>query len=340
MSCGCGAGAQPVWFGNNVWRCNACGDDCLAVRPQGPQGVPGPDGVTPTFEVGTVDAGGAPAVTITPVSPTLYRLDFILPETYTAGDNIWTGTNTFLGDVIVSGAVLYANGGLVTSFLTVTEGGTLGGTLVTDALVLASTSTLTVAGNSVFNGDANFNGTTTVSGDFTANGTVIFAGNVEFDFPALGSGGARGRVVIDECNVLKYLEGSGFTTPETDETNSTVTVNPGDPETQLSTPVTVTLPALSCSPQTTQYLDVMVRISCSFPFSASGSWAFNLWGGSIGGNLLDTFQAGPGVQQVVLRQIQVAVSTGGSLTMYVSAVDGTDAPDTALSSFSVKWWIK
>lgn len=340
MACGCGAGAQPVWFGNNVWRCNACGDDCLAVRPQGPVGPAGPDGITPAFEVGTVEAGGAPAVTITAVSPTLYRLDFILPETYTAGDNIWTGSNTFLGDVIVSGAVLYANGGLSTTFLTVTEGGTLSGTLVTDALVLTNTSTLTVAGTSVFNGDVTLNGTTTVSGDFTANGTVIFAGNVEFDFPALGSAGARGRVVIDECNVLKYLEGSGFTTPETDEYTTPVTVNPGDPETQLATPVTITVPSLACPPETTYYLDVMVRIETLFSYAATGSWAFNLWGGSIGGNLLDTFQAGPGVQQVILRQIQVAVSTGGSLTLYVSAVDGTDPPDTLVQSLAVKWWIK
>lgn len=340
MSCGCGPAATPNWLGGNFWRCGRCGEDCLAVRPQGPDGVQGPPGVTPGFEIGSVESGGAPSVTIEPVSPTLFLLNFILPETYTLGDNIWTGTNLFLGDVTVSGAVLFANGGLSTAFLVVTDGSTFNGATVTGSMLLTATSTLTVAGTSTFNGPTIINGQTSIAGDLVVTGSVTFSSNVQFTFPPLGPTQARGRLVIDSCNTLKYLEGSGFTTPETVPSSTVVTVHPGDPETALCPTIQIQPPAFACGPNDQQYVEVMVRVQCVFSFAANGSWAVNLWGGSIGGNLLDTFQAGPGCQEVILRQIMLAVTPGSTLNVFVSAVDGTDAPDSPIQSTAVKAWIK
>lgn len=340
MSCGCSGGGSPYFLGSGRWRCGACGEDCLAVRPQGPDGDPGPDGITPTFEVGDVTGGGAPSVTAEAVSPTLYTLDFILPETYTLGDNIWTGTNTFLGDVTVSGSVLSALGGLTTAFLVVTNGSTFNGVTITGAVVLTATSTLTVAGSATFNGTTTINGACSINGDLTVTGSVTFGGDVTFTFPALGSAQARGRLVVDSCDTLRYIEGSGFTDPDTVDDSTVVSVNPGDPETALCPTIQVSPDAFTCGANDDQYIEVMVRVQCVFGYSATGAWAVNLWGGSIGGNLIDTFQMGPGTQQVILRGINVAVTPGTTLNLFVSAVDGTDAPDSPIQSSAVKAWIK
>lgn len=340
MSCGCSGGGNPYFLGSGRWRCGACGEDCLAVRPQGPDGDPGPAGITPTFEVGDVSGGGSPSVTAEAVSPTLYVLNFILPETYTLGDNIWTGSNTFLGDVIVSGSVLSALGGLTTAFLVVTEGSTFNGVTITGAVVLTSDSTLSVAGPATFNGPTVINGDASINGNLLVTGSVTFAGDVTFTFPALGTAQARGRLAIDSCDTLRYIEGSGFTEPDTVEDTNTVTVPAGDPETALCPAVQISPDAFTCGPNDVQYVEVMARVQCVFGFSALGSWAVNLWQGAIGGTLLDTFQAGPGVQQVVLRAIVVQVTPGATSNIFVSAVDGTDPPDSPFQSSAVKVWIK
>lgn len=340
MSCGCGSGVLPNWFGTNIWRCGRCGEDCLAVRPQGPDGDQGPAGITPAFEVGEVTAGGAPSVTITAVSPTLYRLDFILPETYTAGDNIWTGSNTFVGDVIVSGSTLEAQGGLTTAFLIVTQGGTFNaGMIVNGALTMTATSTFSVAGSSVFTGPVVMQGDTVIN-DLTVNGLLTINGDVNFNFPALGATQARGRLVVDECDVLKYLEGSGLTTPDTQSDTTPTTVTPGDPETQLGSPIVISIPTFACAPNDVQLVDVMVRVGVVYTAAALGTWAVNLWGGSIGGNLIDTVQIGGGCGQVLLRQINLSVTPGTPLSLFVSAVDGSDPPDSNLVANSVTAWIK
>ena len=341
MSCGCGFSANPFWLGNGVWRCGRCGEDCLAVRPQGPQGDPGPPGITPSFQVGTVGSGGTPSVQVVEVSATLYTLDFILPEAYTFGDNIWTGTNTFNGDVTVTGAILTASQGITTSFLIVQNAATFNSTVTVNGnLILSSTSTLTVAGTSTFNGDVTMNGPVSVPGTFTATGPVSFTGDVTFHFPALGLGVARGRVVIDDCSVLKYLEGTGFTAAQTVNNVVTTTVHPGDSETSLCTPLTISMPAFGCSPTETQYIEVMARVECIFGFGATGDYTINLWGGSIGGNLLDSFKASPGIQEVILRQILLALTPGGTLTVFVSCVPGPDTPDQNFVSTAVKLWVK
>lgn len=340
MACGCGGASSPTWFGNNVWRCNRCGDDCLAVRPQGPEGPTGPDGITPAFEVGTVGSGGNPSVVITQVSPTLYRLDFILPEAYTAGDNVWTGSNTFLGDVVVSGSILYANGGLTTAFLVVTSGATFNGAVIGGTLILTDTSTLVVSGTSTFDGDVSMSGNVSISGNLTVDGDVTITGDVEFDLPAVGSGRSRGDLVLDECGALKYLQGTSNFTPVTQGESISVTVNPGDPETQLGNPIIISIAVFSCAPgDEVQYVDIMSRVNIQTTILDTGFYAVNLWADSIGGVLLDTCEVGEGAQLALLNAVSVAITPGVSRQFYLSVVDGSTPPSFAASSSAVITWV-
>lgn len=342
MSCGCGVSSNPYWLGAGTWRCGRCGEDCLAVRPQGPDGPAGPDGITPSFEVGTVEAGNAPAVTIEAVSPTLYRLNFILPETYTLGDNTWTGTNTFLGDVVVSGSVLAATGGLTTAFLVVTNGALFNGAVVGGALTLTDTSTLSVAGTSTFVGDVTITGPVTISGDITLLGNFTVSGDVTFNLTAEGAGHSRGSLVVDECGNLKYLQGTGSRTPTIVTDNTPATLLPGQPETQVGTTITVNIPAFACA-QTdeVQYVTIFARLQISSTTLSTGFFAFNLWADAIGGGgtLLDTFEAGGGSQMALLEALNVEITPGVARDFFLSAADGSTPPSLSCDYFASKTWV-
>lgn len=343
MSCGCAGGGRPLFVGRGLFRCGLCGEDCTAVRPQGPEGLQGPPGVTPAFEIGTVDSGGNPSVTIDAVSPTLYRLNFILPEAYTAGDNTWTGSNTFYGDVIVSGSILYANGGLNTAFLVVTGGATFtGGAIIGGTLILTGTSTLVVSGTSTFVGDVSIEGPVDISGDLTVDGDVVITGDVSFDLPTIGSGHSRGVLVLDECDVLKYLTGTGSFTPITQNDNTSHVLNPGDPETQVANPVVVSIPLFACAPAAeVQYVDFMVRIGITTTIFDSGYWALNLWADAIGGGgtLLDTCEVGQGAQIAFLNALSVPITPDVSRVFYITAAQGTTPPVFAAAVQGVKAWV-
>ncbi len=342
MSCGCGASTNPYWLGSNVWRCGRCGEDCLAVRPQGPEGPDGPAGVTPTFEVGTVEAGNAPAVTIEAVSPTLYLLNFILPETYTLGNNTWTGTNTFVGDVVVSGSVLAATGGLTTAFLVVTNGALFNGAVVGGALTLTDTSTLSVAGTSTFIGDVTVTGPLTISGDLTLVGNFTVSGDVTFNLTPVGAGHSRGVLAVDECGELKYLEGTGSRTPTIVTDTTPVTLLPGQPETQVGSTITVTIPVFACAQvDETQYVSIFARIQLSSSTLSTGFFAFNLWADAIGGGgiLLDTFEVGGGSQMALLEAVNVPIVPGVARDFFLSAVDGSTPPSLLCDYFASKTWV-
>lgn len=306
MSCQCGGVTTLNQFGG----CCQCGE-LPALREEGPPGPPGPDGGVPVFTVGTVTTG-VPSVTVNQITPLLYTIDFVLPTVPTNTANLWSDTQTFEVQAVFQAGIAVTGATILTGTLGVSGLSTLQDVSVLGDLGvngLCSLASLAVAN------DVSVGGNLGVTGNTTFGGTVTFASPPDLSIVALTANeNARGFLVLDHNNVIKYVAGQGYTGRGQAPATGLVNIPPSTGGLQICNPLVITVPVLTPN-QPTPLVDIEAVIMYEGGGSSS-DLTFSLWLGTIGvGSALEFWDiANPGGEskQIALRAVGAQLALGAN----------------------------